>query len=347
MQDHFSLFGRRQLLAGGAAVAASAVLSGLSAPAATAQVAPPPPGVPIWPLQTVSVTDNGTTRNRTFVAHIPAGTGLLPAVVAYHGAGQDGLAMSQHWDSVRDLCVIVCPNGLVGPVTGTTEWEFARPGSTTVPTQDISFTEAILNWLAATGRVDMERVYAAGFSSGASFTWQLTFLNRTVNLFRGYAPVSYVPNTWMVGLRDAAAGSTPKPLAFAMGTADYNWSLVPLGVQQPTPPEVIASWITRNNALAPNPPVVYSCGRGSGATQEPLVDPFAVEQLYPPDPSRNSAAISYLTVVNGQHDWPLTGIDPTGQRLVTHDIDWTKRLLSFWTTYADMRLSTPPAWTRC
>jgi hypothetical protein len=54
-----------------------------------------------------------------------------------------------------------------------------------------------------------------------------------------------------------------------------------------------------------------------------------------------------MTVVNGTHAWPLTGGDPTGRALVTHDVDWTKRLLSFWTTYAGMGIVNPPAYTRC
>ena len=184
-----------------------------------------------------------------------------------------------------------------------------------MPQLDLDFTEAILNWLQATGRVDMQRVYANGFSSGASFTWQMTLLNRSVNWFRGCGPMSFVPNTWMIGLSDALAAATPKPLALTMGTADYFWTQVRLGVQQPTPPDVISSWITRNRTLDPGPPTLYSCG--------------------------------FMTVVNGSHAWPLTGSDPTGRGLVSRDFDWARRLLAFWNTCAGMRLASTPVWTRC
>jgi poly(3-hydroxybutyrate) depolymerase len=345
MQSFIRPLNRRQLLAGSAALTATVFLSN----AAGAQTVPPPFAPPAWILQAIPVTDKGVTTTRTFLYHMPPATGsLLPAVIAFHGGGQNATAMSQHWDSVRGLSVVVCPNALVRPGTGLTEWEFARPGATSVPTLDLNFTEAILDWLRLTGRVDMDRVYASGFSSGGNFTWQLTQLNRSVNWFRGYAPVSAVPNTWMTALANPAAAATPKPLAFTMGTADDHWSQVALGVQQPLPPEVVAAWIGRNRTLDPNPPVVYSCGRGAAPYLEARVDPFGVEQLYANDPAiSNSAAIVYMTVVNGAHSWPLTGSDPNGRGMVTHDIDWTKRVVSFWNTYAGMGLTTAPAWTQC
>jgi poly(3-hydroxybutyrate) depolymerase len=341
-QHHSGSLNRRQLLAGAGAVAATALLSST----ASAQTAPPSAA---WGLQTLSVTTGGVTVNRTFLVYAPASTTPLPAVVVYHGGGQTARDMIQHWDSVKDLCVLVFPNALVRPVAGITEWAFVRPGDTVVPAIDLDFTEAILNWLRATGRVDMDRVYASGFSSGGNFTWQLTVLNRSVNWFRGYAPLSAVPNVSMMALSDPRANVTPKPLAFTMGTADYDWSRVdPSGVQQPVPTDAITAWIARNRTLDPNPPVLYSCGRGAAPTLEPRVDPFGVEQLYLNDPAiSNSSAIVYMTVVNGSHAWPLTGGDPTGRGLVTHDVDWTKRVMSFWNTYAGMGLTTSPAWTRC
>src|SRR5439155_884310 len=117
-------------------------------------------------------------------------------------------------------------------------------------------------------------------------------------------------------------------------------------VQQPVPTDAVTTWITRNRTQDPAPPVLYSCGRGSGATLEPRVDPFGVEQFYAPT-AANSAALVFMTVVNGSHCWPLTGSDPTGRGLVTHDVDWAKRLISFWTQFAGMNVSSPPNWRMC
>jgi poly(3-hydroxybutyrate) depolymerase len=238
--------------------------------------------------------------------------------------------------------VIVCRQALVDPIANATRWVQARPGDASVPTTDLAFVEALLDWLAATGDVDLERVYASGFSSGAGMTWQLSVLDRTVNRFRGFAPVSKTLSSAQLALGDAAALSTPKPLIYFHGTADDNWSQAILDEPQPTPPDVVADWIGRNRTLRADQPVVYSC-----VTERPL-DPFAVEQLYRPNPAVfGSAAICFVTIVNGSHCWALTGSDPTGRGLVCRDIDATKRMVSFWNTYAGMGLPASPAWRVC
>jgi poly(3-hydroxybutyrate) depolymerase len=84
----------------------------------------------------------------------------MPAVIVFHGGGQDASDLLQHWASLipaYDL-VIVCPQALVDPADGVTHWYTARPGNTTIPTTDLAFVDALLGWLAATGRVDMQRV---------------------------------------------------------------------------------------------------------------------------------------------------------------------------------------------
>jgi poly(3-hydroxybutyrate) depolymerase len=243
-------FTRRGLLVGAAAAAAGAAVAGGLFPSVTAAQVVTPIPAPNFVLHTVPVIDMGVTMDRTFLAHVPLPLGLqqgpLPAVIVFHGGGQDGARMAQHWQSMVGQFVIVCLNGLFDPLAGETLWRSVRVGDVTVPTIDLALVEAVLAWLAATGRVDMQRVYASGFSSGAVFTWRLSMLNRTVNRFRGFAPVSHTNSTAQVALGDVAAMRTPKPLAYAHGTADPNWSQTILDVPQPTPPDVVMAWINRN-----------------------------------------------------------------------------------------------------
>jgi poly(3-hydroxybutyrate) depolymerase len=284
-------------------------------------------------------------RQRSFLVHLPLVIGPpMPAVIVFHGGGQNAEDMIKHWVSHNPSydMVIVCPQALVDPLDNLTHWYAARPGDVTVPTVDLAFVNGLLNWLAATGRVDMQRVYASGFSNGAAMTWQLSHLNAFVNRFRGFAPVSFTPSSAQLLLSDAAARNTPKPVAFYMGTADPHWASEFNGVAEPSPPNTVIQWLTRNRTLPADPPVLYSC------TVEQPIDPFVVEQLYRPNPAvANSTAFLYGTGVNGGHCWPGTGNDPSGRGLVVRDIDWTKRVVSFWNTYAGMGLPSSPAWQRC
>jgi poly(3-hydroxybutyrate) depolymerase len=213
-----------------------------------------------------------------------------------------------------------------------------------VPRTDLAFVDAVLDWLAATGKVDMDRVYASGFSNGAAMTWQLAMLDHSINCFRGLAPVSHEGyHLAKAALGDPIALQTPKPLIYTHGTADDNWSKVINDEQQLLPPDVVALWVTRNHALDAGTPVVYAC-----SPAERAINPTAIEQLYLPNPVfMTSTAVSFITILNGSHGWPLTGADPTGRGLVCRDIDLSKRIVAFWNTYAGMGLPTSPSWRQC
>jgi poly(3-hydroxybutyrate) depolymerase len=341
---------RRRMLVGtvGALAVTSfaASLGGIRHASAQTLPAPQPTPRPLSAFisHTLPVTDAGTTRQRSLLAHLPLTSSPVPAVIVFHGGGQEASDMVPHWESMIALTnfAIVCPEALLDPIGNKTRWQHAKPGDVSVPTVDLAFVDAMLDWLQASGKVDMQRVYASGFSNGAGMTWQLTQLNGFVHRFRGFAPVSHRLNSAQMLLSDAAARTTPKPVAFTMGTAEPNWGGADEGQHEPAPPDVVRYWMGRNYTLTSDPPVVYSC------TVEQPVDPFGVEQLYRPDANvAHSQALLWMTSVNGGHCWPLTGHDPSGRGLVLRDVNWTKRVVAFWNTYAGMGLPSVPDWRLC
>jgi polyhydroxybutyrate depolymerase len=346
MSDRIFL-SRRELLVGAAAAAAVAAVNGGREAAAQSLPVPlpTPRPLPSFLPHSIEVRDAGSTLQRSFLAHVPFTSGPVPAVLVFHGGGQDAIDMVQHWEAlIPDTnFAIVCPQALVDPVENKTRWQYVRPGDVAVPTTDLAFVAALLTWLQATGKIDTQRIYAAGFSSGAGMTWQLTQLNFFVNRFRGFAPVSHRLNSAQLQLSDVAARTLPKPVAFTMGTAEPSWAgQDTTGGSEPTPPDNIRYWIQRNRTLAADSPTLYSC-----AVEQP-VDVFGVEQLYRPDPQvAGSTALLWLTSVNGGHCWPLTGHDPSGRGLVNRDVNWTKRVVDFWNTYAGMGLPSVPDWHVC
>lgn len=323
---------------------------------------PVPLPAPQFSSQSISVTDGGQTLTRQFLIHVPlrpiAQRTPMPAVIAFHGANQIAKDMALHWKSVIDHheMVVVCPQGTTDATTNRTHWIDAGEGDTSVPTTDLAFVAALLDWLESTGDVDMDRVYASGFSNGAGMTWQLAMLNDFVKRFKGYAPVSsHGTQRAKLRLGDKAALETPKPLIYTHGTADDNWSTVAGGEQQMLPPDVVARWVARNHARHAGAPTVYFCPPAGNlpATDDSErlyrpIHPTAIEQIYLPDPNiSHSKAVCFITILNGAHSWPLTGSDGSGRGLVCRDIDLTKRIIAFWNTYAGMGLPAPPNWRQC
>lgn len=312
---------------------------------------PIPQPAPLFSDRSIVVTDGHSKRTRQFLIHRPvrpSGQNTpMPAVIAFHGAAQMASEMAEHWTSVIALhdIVVICPQGLVDPANNRTHWLDAGQGDTRVPTTDLAFVDALLDWLASTGHVDMNRVYASGFSNGAGMTWQLAMLDDFVNRFQGFAPVSsHGTQRAKLRLGDANARRTPKPLIYTHGTADDNWSTVVNGEQQLLPPDVVARWVERNHALAAGAPTVYSCPSADAAP----INPTAIEQLYMPDSADlSSKAVCFITILNGAHCWPLTGTDGSGRGLVCRDIDLSKRIIAFWNSYAGMGLPTSPFWKQC
>src|SRR5688500_12870599 len=110
-------FTRRRLLAtSAAALATTSLVASLSTQRASAQVVPgptvPPQQYTGFASHTISVSDAGGVLQRSFLVHIPLVIGPpMPAVIVFHGGGQNATDMIQHWESLIPTykLVIVCP----------------------------------------------------------------------------------------------------------------------------------------------------------------------------------------------------------------------------------------------
>jgi polyhydroxybutyrate depolymerase len=109
--------------------------------------------------------------NRTFLIHIPANSPTHPPlVIVFHGSGGTGatIAANTGMDNLADRLgfIVVYPNGR------NRQWQDGRT-SRADGTDDLAFTTAIIKAVEQSIRVDPTRIYAAGFSNGATFTESL------------------------------------------------------------------------------------------------------------------------------------------------------------------------------
>ncbi len=129
-------------------------------------------------MSNTALTAGGVTHAvRIYIPPVPAGTGVLPVVLNWHGAGQSG---TQHADyaeyealAEEEGFIVVHPTGsrLPGiPVLGLgPSWELVN-ALDSPDRDDIAFANALIDELVANWCADSTHVFSIGFSNGSFFT---------------------------------------------------------------------------------------------------------------------------------------------------------------------------------
>jgi polyhydroxybutyrate depolymerase len=121
---------------------------------------------------------------RTYVAHVPSNLGKnVPLVLVFHGHFMTGEQQSHltHLDVQSDKLgfIAVYPDGI------RRGWSDGRPGDRV---DDIGFTKALIANFSHRYSIDPKRIYATGFSNGATFSQYLGC--NLANQIAAIAPVS-------------------------------------------------------------------------------------------------------------------------------------------------------------
>ena len=203
---------------------------------------------------------------RTYVVALPAQPkpgASLPLVVVLHGAGGNGLAALQkyRWDTRAEAgeFVAVAPDAepalLDRPDNFLTNPRFWNDGSDRGPrghraVDDTAFIAALIDRLTARYPVDPRRIYATGFSSGASMTHLLGI--ELADRLAAIAPVA--GKAWL-----KTAPRRPVPVLFLVGDKDPLTPLqggavrLPWGGTQQYPParDLPKSWARLDRCAEP------------------------------------------------------------------------------------------------
>jgi polyhydroxybutyrate depolymerase len=118
-------------------------------------------------------------RDRTYIVHVPRGSGEFPVLIAYHGGGGEAQGFKDYagLDAIadRERFIVVYPNG-TGPLpnrlltfNGGGCCAYARERNI----DDVGFTMAMLDDLAKKTSFDHKRIYATGHSNGAIMAYRL------------------------------------------------------------------------------------------------------------------------------------------------------------------------------
>lgn len=131
----------------------------------------------VWSALPAAAQDCGPqspceTEGGAYHLRLPAGDGPHPVLIWYHGHRGNGASIHRSGGLQRDFLdqgyALLAPNGFARP-DGARSYP-ARDGS---PRDDVAFTFEVLKAAGSRAELDMDRVFAGGFSAGGSMAWLL------------------------------------------------------------------------------------------------------------------------------------------------------------------------------
>jgi poly(3-hydroxybutyrate) depolymerase len=285
--------------------------------------------------------------NRTYSIQVPdnPSTATVPAVVVFHGGGQDATTIAARWgvDPPNPVPAELADYLLIFPESDPrlgAEWVHFQAGDSAFPTLDLDFVRLLIAEVTArqyetataggTVTADAGLLYAAGFSNGGGMVWQL--MNSALGKdFRGFAAVGKALDPekarhYRNELAAVGAAIEPAPVAYIQGTADRGYrpsfTLDEIDVGMTLPAFTCTEMLDRNG-VPPGTAAHSELVPGSTGVTEVLVQLF-----------EGAAAFLMATIINGGHNWPM----PTtvGNPPVATHFDATETIVRFWRQHAGL-----------
>ncbi len=248
-------------------------------------------------LKTINV--NGVARE--FILYVPStydNTDTVPLMLNFHGwtmSASDQMSLSDMRDlSESEKFVIVYPQGtrFRNRFFGSTHWNVGS-WTTGSNSDDIGFVDKLINHISINYNIDLERIYACGYSNGGFFSHELA-----CNLSNKIAAIGAVSANMSTRTKDNCNPSHPTPVVTISGTNDNEVSYDGTNFEgQISHNEVLNYWINYNQTDAS--PIV------SNLPNIDTSDGSTVE-LHQYKNGNNDVEIEHFKVIDGGHDWPGT-----------------------------------------
>ena len=241
---------------------------------------------------------------------------MFRLILNFHGFGSNATQQMFYGD-FRDIAdtegfLLVHPEGTT--VIGNQFWNVGFPGiSSTI--DDVGFTEALIDELAASYAIDLDRVYATGMSNGGFMSFLLA-----CQLSEKIAAVASVTGAMTQDTFDNCNAQRPVPALQIHGTEDdvvlYNGNTLSLSIS-----DIISYWVDHNN-----------CETTPTTTSLPDIDPSdgsTIEHsVY--EAGDNGITTEHMKVIGGGHTWPGSVINTGG---TNQDIDASMEIWLFFSRY--------------
>jgi len=269
--------------------------------------------------QIINYTITVDAIEREYILYVPAtydSNSSTPLILSYHGLG--GTAQAQMDDhDFRPLAdsegfLIAHPEGSPINAAGLQGWNFMND---TLP-DDVLFTGAMIDSIAADYNINLDRVYACGMSFGGFFS---VFL--AGQLSNRIAAVASVAGT-MVSAVPYSVLSPDRPISLLQihGTNDFNVPYNGGPASQPVQ-SILNHFVLHNN-----------CDTNFTVTQVPDVDPndgSTVEHLVYAN-GNEGTVVEHFKITGGGHTWPD---ENTNAPRVNRDINGCEEIWRFFSRF--------------
>ena len=240
--------------------------------------------------------------NREYVIHVPDsydGSFSVPVVLNFHGFSGDAYQYMNEADmrilSESENFILIYPQGLY--LDGEPHWNACpNGGDNKSDVDDFGFIETLIEKISSNYNIDLERIYAVGYSNGGMMAYGLA--NHKSELIAAVASVS--------GAMLDCTGPTshPMPVIHLHGTNDfdlpYNGNNYYNSVQN-----TLDYWINFNNTN--KEPIVNFDNSGE----------IEIEH-YVYDNGNNSVSVEHYKYIGGYHIWFMS----TFQGQNTSELVW-------------------------
>ena len=256
---------------------------------------------------------------RDYILYIPAiydGNTDVPLILNFHGFGSNANQQLVYGD-FRDIAdkegfLLVHPEGTL--LNGNQHWNV---GSFTIgsTTDDVSFTEALIDELANLYAINLDRVYATGMSNGGYMSFLLA-----CQLSEKIAAVASVTGSMTPETYNACNAQHPTPILQIHGTGDstvpYNGDTWTRSIE-----DVISYWANYNNCETnPTTKALADIDPSDGSTVEHIV---YID-------GDNGLTTEHMKVIGGGHTWPGSAFNFPG---TNYDINASMEIWQFFSRF--------------
>jgi polyhydroxybutyrate depolymerase len=264
--------------------------------------------------QTINASITHDNMQRDYILYVPAtydGTVAVPLLFNFHGYTSNATEQMWYGDfrPIADTAgfIVVHPQGTLDD-TGTTHFNVGFGGSTT---DDLGFTDALIDTLISDYMIDEDRVYSTGMSNGGFMSFHLA-----CNLSDRIAAVASVTGS-MVPITMINCNATHMtPVLQIHGTADgtvpYNGNAFMEAIS-----DVLDHWAIHNGcSTTPITLAVPNTNTTDGSTAERIGF----------QDGNGCTTVLHFKVTNGGHTWPGSVFNTAG---TNYDFDASKEIWNF------------------